>query len=93
MTPHEFETALLADHYSTLTTVIRPSGYILSEHQHPFDACALITAGDITLTVAGISRTYGAGDIFRLAAATAHLESAGPAGVTYLVGRREALTS
>jgi quercetin dioxygenase-like cupin family protein len=88
MNPHEFETGLKAEHYSEITTVDRAGGYALGEHQHPFDACALITAGDITLVVDGTARNYAVGDIFRLPAGIVHLESAGPAGVSYLVGRR-----
>ena len=90
MTPEEFDTALQADGYSAAVSVERPPGYSLGDHQHPFDACALITAGDITLTVDGQSRTYAAGEIFRLPAGTPHLENAGPAGFAYLVCRRHA---
>jgi quercetin dioxygenase-like cupin family protein len=66
----------------------RPIGYAMGEHQHPFDACALITAGDITLVVEGVSRHYRVGDVFRLPAGTLHLEAAGPQGVSFLSGRR-----
>ena len=88
MNMNEFEAGLTADHYREIITVERASGYSLGEHQHPFDACALITAGDITLVVDGTARKYAVGDIFRLAAGIVHLESAGPAGVSYRVGRR-----
>ena len=88
MNMNEFEAGLAADHYGEIATVERASGYALGEHQHPFDACALITAGDITLVVDGTARKYAVGDIFRLAAGIVHLESAGPAGVSYRVGRR-----
>ena len=77
-----------AERYDEITTVDRAVGYALGEHQHPFDACALITAGDITLVVDGTSRNYAAGDIFRLPAGVVHQENAGPDGVSYLVGRR-----
>ena len=90
MTPEAFDTALQADGYSPAVPVERPPGYSLGEHQHPFDACALIAAGDITLTVDGLSRTYSAGEIFRLPAGTPHHENAGPAGFAYLVCRRQA---
>ena len=89
MDSHEFEAGLKAEHYDEITTVDRAVGYALGEHQHPFDACALITAGDITLVVDGIARKYAMGDVFRLPAGIVHLESAGPAGVSYLVGRRK----
>ena len=88
MNIQEFEAQLKADHFDEAVHVDRAIGYALGEHQHPFDACALITAGDITLVVDGVSSCYRAGDIFRLAAGTPHLEAAGPQGVSYLSGRR-----
>jgi quercetin dioxygenase-like cupin family protein len=89
MNPQEFEAGLRADHYGEIVTVEKPIGYSMGEHQHPFDACALITQGAITITVAGVERNYCVGDVFRLAAGTPHLESAAAQGVTYLVGRRQ----
>jgi quercetin dioxygenase-like cupin family protein len=85
----EFEAGLRAEQYGEIATVEKPVGYNMGEHQHPFDACALITAGAITITVAGVERSYAVGDVFRLKAGTPHLESAVPHGVTYLVGRRQ----
>ena len=90
MTPEEFDTALQADGYSPAIPIERLAGYSLADHQHPFDACALITAGEFTITVGGQSQTYAAGDIFRLPAGTEHVESAGPVGATYLSCRRQA---
>ncbi|MGQ2979075.1 MAG: cupin domain-containing protein [Polaromonas sp.] len=92
MNTPEFETSLTADGFGEITTVERQAGYQLGEHAHPFDALALITAGQITLLVDGVSTTYGVGDIFRLAAGTPHHESAGPQGVAYRVGRRAVCT-
>lgn len=89
MNPHEFESMLKAEGYTTITPIDRAVGYALGEHDHPFDACALITQGEITLTVDGVAITYAAGEIFRLPARTLHLESAGPSGVSYISGRRE----
>ena len=88
MNLHEFEAGLKAEHYGEITTVERAVGYALGEHQHPFDACALITSGDITLVLDGTARNYAGGDIFRIPAGMAHLESAGPSGVRYRVGRK-----
>ena len=89
MTPQEFDAALQAEGYSPAFLVERPTGYSLGDHQHPFDACALITAGEFTLTVEGQSRTYASGDIFRVPAGIGHLEKAGPEGATYLACRRQ----
>ncbi len=88
MTLNEFEIHLAAEAYGLAVNVDRPAGYTMGTHKHAFDACALITAGEITLTVEAVSTRYGVGDIFRLAAGTPHSESAGAAGVRYRAGRR-----
>ncbi|MDO9360150.1 MAG: cupin domain-containing protein [Polaromonas sp.] len=93
MTPNDFHAGLRADGYADAVVVERLAGYALDSHVHSFDARALITAGEITLTVDGVATRYGVGDVFRLPAGTAHLESAGPDGVTYLSGRREVAAS
>lgn len=89
MSPAEFEATLKADNFGEMIPVERPAGYSLGEHTHTFDARALITSGEFTLQVNGVSTTYAAGEIFRLPAGTPHHESAGPNGATYLSGRRE----
>lgn len=89
MSPQEFEIDLKNNHFGEIATVERAIGYSLGEHQHPFDACALVTSGDITLVVNGVPRFYGVGDVFSLPAGMVHHENAGPAGVSYLVGRRQ----
>ena len=93
MTPREFETALHQENFGTVSTIERAPGYALGQHEHPFDAFALITAGEITLVVQGVTSTYGPGDTFRLPAGTPHFESAGDAGVTYLSARRESVAA
>lgn len=90
MNLEEFEAGLKADRYGEIVSVDKPAGYAMGEHQHPFDACALITAGEISLLVDGVSKAYAVGDIFHLPAGTPHHENA-PTGVTYLVGRRQVM--
>ena len=90
MNLEEFEAGLKADRYGEIVSVDKPAGYAMGEHQHPFDACALITAGEISLLVDGVSKAYAVGDIFHLPAGTPHHEIA-PTGVTYLVGRRQVM--
>ena len=85
----EFEALLHAQSYGEIVTVDKPAGYQMGLHQHTFDACALITAGEITISVAGVETRYGVGDIFRLSAGTPHLEDAAVQGVSYRVGRRQ----
>ena len=88
MNTQEFHDELKTNGFEPALAIDRPVGYAMGEHQHPFDACAMITAGDITLVVDGISTCYRAGEVFRLPAGTSHLEAAGPQGVSYLSGRR-----
>ena len=90
MQAHEFGLKLAAEGYTTVTPMDRPVGYALDAHAHSFDACALVTRGDITLTVEGVATNYAAGQVFLLPAGTLHHEHAGPAGVSYISGRREA---
>ena len=90
MNTQAFEARLRAQAYPEVATVIRDAIYALGEHSHPFDACALITQGSIAITVAGLTRHFGVGQVFELAANTLHSEAAGADGVTYLAGRRPA---
>lgn len=83
-----FQAQLQAEGYPTPVSVSQPAGYRMDEHAHDFDACALITAGEFSITVKGECRRYGVGDVFRLPAGTLHSESAGEDGVQYLACRR-----
>jgi quercetin dioxygenase-like cupin family protein len=89
MNTQDFEAQLRANNFDEIATLEKPVGYAMGEHQHPFEARALITKGDITLVVGGMSTTYGVGDVFHLPAQTPHHENAVPHGVTYLVGRKQ----
>jgi quercetin dioxygenase-like cupin family protein len=90
MNVQDFEASLRQDGFTELLARQQPPGYFLGDHQHAFDARALVIQGDITLTVAGSVSAYPTGTVFELAAGTLHQEQTGPEGVTYLVGRRSA---
>ena len=83
-----FETRLRNDGFSQTVIVEREANGRLGLHTHPFEALALILAGEIRIDVDGESRLYRVGEVFHLAAAEPHSESYGPEGVRYLVGRR-----
>ena len=87
-----FKASLEAEQYDEIVPVEKAPGYQLGEHRHAFDACAMITAGEIQISVGGDARTYRIGDVFRLPAQTIHTEQAGPVGVQYLAGRRHVKT-
>lgn len=89
MTESEFRQKLAADRFPEPVPVERDGTYRLGLHQHPFEAFALITEGELTIEFEGKPTTYKAGDTFRLAANTPHAEYAGPQGVKYLSGRKE----
>jgi len=89
MNTQAFEDFLKAGKYDEIVNVSKDVGYKMDEHQHTFDACALITSGQIDITVDGIKSEYKVGDVFRLAAGVVHLEDASRYGVSYLVSRRK----
>ena len=89
MTAEEFTEQLRQDGFEQVLTREQPADYFLGDHQHEFDARALILAGEITLTVSGQPQSYPRGTVFALDAGCVHTERAGPQGVTYLVGRRQ----
>jgi quercetin dioxygenase-like cupin family protein len=88
MTREEFEAALAAQGYASAVLVQQPVGYAMGEHQHPFDAFAFITQGELTIEVNGARQSYAAGSTFQLPANTPHKENALLQGVSYLAGRR-----
>ncbi|WP_414447355.1 cupin domain-containing protein [Burkholderia sp. 22PA0099] len=82
-----FLAQLARDGFPAPVPVKRGAG-TLDEHSHPFEARALIVAGEITLHVAGVDTCYRPGDVFHLLPNIPHLETCGPDGVEYLVGRK-----
>jgi quercetin dioxygenase-like cupin family protein len=83
-----FEDDLKRDGFADIETKSVESHKHVGEHSHPFDVRAKVLAGEITLTRAGVSRTYRTGDVFSMEAGCAHAEQCGSAGVTYTVGRK-----
>ena len=82
-----FVSALRADGFTEFVLVTRDAGE-LDTHTHPFEAKALILAGEIHIRAGGAERVYRRGDTFHLAADAPHTERYGPQGVQYLVARR-----
>ena len=82
-----FVSALRAEGFTELVLVTRDAGE-LGTHTHPFEAKALILAGEIHIRAGGAERVYRRGDTFHLAANAPHTERYGPQGVQYLVARR-----
>ena len=61
---------------------------VVETHAHPFDADALVTAGEMWLIRADGTQHLRAGDTFQLPGGTPHSERYGPQGATYWVARR-----
>ena len=61
---------------------------VVEEHSHPFDADAVVTAGEMWLIQGDATQHLLPGDTFRLHAGTPHAERYGPQGAIYWVARR-----
>jgi quercetin dioxygenase-like cupin family protein len=61
---------------------------IVPMHTHPFDANAVVTAGEMWLTCQGDTRHLTRGATFDLPCGTPHSERYGPEGAVYWVARR-----
>lgn len=88
MDPERFTLQLREQGFEQVTTVTREPNGFLDTHTHPFEAMALILSGEITLVCQGREQRYRPGEVFHLAQAEPHTERYGPAGVSYLVGRK-----
>lgn len=84
----EFERSLASDGYLAVPKEMAAET-VIADHSHPWDVRALVTEGEITLTINTIPTTYQAGDVFTMAAGCVHNEHVGPSGVRYLAGRRD----
>ena len=88
MEREQFLDALDTEGFSEVVHVKREPNGALESHTHPFEAKALILAGEIRIMTDAGERIYRQGDIFHLKTNEPHSESYGPQGVEYLVGRR-----
>jgi quercetin dioxygenase-like cupin family protein len=88
MTRDEFLAALASEGFKEIVTVTREPNQSLDTHAHPFEAKALILDGELTIRASEAEQRYQPGDVFHLPANESHSERYGPAGVTYLVGRK-----
>lgn len=63
-------------------------GQQIEEHTHPFDADALVVAGEMWLTGDGLTQHLLPGGTFVISAGTPHAERYGATGATYWVARK-----
>jgi len=88
LTYAEFEGFALAHGADEVLVRNWEPGLAIEEHTHPFEAQALLVAGQMWLTCQGQTRHLFPGDEFHLHAGTPHSERYGPEGATYWVARR-----
>jgi quercetin dioxygenase-like cupin family protein len=58
------------------------------DHTHPETTAHVLLDGEMTVTYAGETRTYRAGDRFDIPAHAVHAARAGPHGCKYLIGEK-----
>ncbi len=88
MTEEQFRQHVAAQGFDTVVPVEREPNGALGLHTHPFEAMALVVAGEITIVVDGDIRRCGPGDTFHLGPNIPHTEQYGPQGVRYLAARK-----
>lgn len=86
----DFEAAALADGFDAALERHWPAGTVLDTHTHPFDARAVVTQGEMWLTVGDTTQHLLPGSPFALAREIPHSERYGAEGATYWVARRGA---
>lgn len=84
----QFETELQRDGYEIVVNTMQPD-QLNPEHSHSFDARLMVVAGTMTIECAGDRHTYNVGETFSMQNGRLHSEHAGPAGATYVAGRRK----
>ena len=83
-----FKTARLSEGFDEVTERIWQPDQVVPEHSHPFAVHALLTAGEMWLTIGTHTRHLVVGDEFRLARDEMHAERYGAQGATYLAARK-----
>jgi len=76
-----------AGYDEVLEKTYAPNTFI-DTHSHPFSARALIISGQMEISCGAEAHEYRVGDIFELEAHRIHTERYGPAGASYVVGRK-----
>lgn len=85
-----FESQLRADGYDEILTKTLAPNVAIPLHTHPYDVRALVLDGEATIDCGEGPRVYRPGDVLVVARDLPHSEVYGPAGYTFLLGRRHA---
>lgn len=84
----DFKTARLSEGFDEVIERVWEPNQVVRAHSHPFAVHALVTAGEMWLTLSDRTLYLVAGDEFRLARDEVHAEVYGTEGATYLVARK-----
>jgi quercetin dioxygenase-like cupin family protein len=84
----DFKTARLSEGFDEVTERIGPPNQVVSTHTHAFAVHALVTTGEMWLTIGDSTQHLVAGDEFHLAREQPHAERYGSEGATYLAARK-----
>lgn len=84
----EFETAARAAGFTQVLERRWAPGTVVETHTHDFAVDAIVTEGDLWLTIGDETRHLQRGDRFQLDAACPHAERYGDAGAVYWVARK-----
>jgi quercetin dioxygenase-like cupin family protein len=84
----DFRAARLTEGFDEVTERVWPANHLEPAHSHPFAVHALVTAGEMWLTMGDRVQHLAAGDEFRLARDEVHAERYGADGATYLAARK-----
>lgn len=83
-----FKQAALDEGFTEVLSRSWAPAAVVEEHTHPFEVKAVVTAGEMWLTVDGRTRHLRPGDGFALPRDKPHSERYGDEGATYWVARR-----
>lgn len=86
----EFQQKALAAGYDEVIEREWPPNTVLDTHAHPFGVHALLTQGEMWLTMNGQTQHLVPGAIFELKPDLPHEERYGAEGATYWVARKNA---
>jgi len=84
----DFKTARLSEGFDEVTERVYEPNQVVRAHSHPFAVHALVTAGEMWLTISDRTLHLVAGDEFQLARDEVHAEVYGTDGATYLAARK-----
>lgn len=84
----EFETRAKADGFDEVVSRDWAPAQVVPVHTHPFEARALVVAGEMWLTVGEETQHISTGGTFHLDPHVRHSERYGHEGATYWVARR-----